>query len=158
MLPDISRKLGLRENPLTPPRTASCPHATVRLFHIRNRTVMRWHGGFGSVSLRDCSLTLCHRSFVPATSASTPHSSSFFEIYHFVPSASACTPYLRSPSPWRSSGVGVVVVAGFFWWGFVFLSSFFIRPFKSSSCFSFRVEPNASAHRERPKGVPSSLR
>lgn len=43
-LPDaraITRNLTIR-------LAASCPTAAFRLFHIRNRTAMRWRGGLGA--------------------------------------------------------------------------------------------------------------
>ena len=98
---------------LTPPRTARGPTVAFRLLQSRQRAAMRWRGGLGSSLLRDYSLTLCHCSFVPATLASTPHSSSFFEIAHFVPAASAVTPCPHSLWLRWGSGVGVVVVAEF---------------------------------------------
>jgi len=47
---------------LTPPRTASGHNAPFQILQNPNVAAMRWRGGLGSSSLRNCSLTPCNLS------------------------------------------------------------------------------------------------
>jgi hypothetical protein len=131
---------GMRSWALTPPRTASCPHAAFQVEQNRNVAAMRWRGGLGSLLLRECPLTSCCPSSCSCRVGL--HSAPLFLLCNL----SLCSyrvgllfiPSIRVVA--EGLGVAVVVVARFLGGA---LSSFFLRLSKSSSWSLLGFEPNA---------------